>query len=1488
MNHQAQNLVPQKHRMGGGGGGGAQLIMNMDDVPDPRYIPRAVTFDDRNLVRSAQYDDEEGDEEWDDEDGDDVDDDDVDDGDDNEEDADDGDDTAKESVVHDERPIGGSGGKKSFEELLEEQLKEEEEKLRLDSQQTSGERKLPFLRKGEGIARFNSAPKKPPPRPPKRTLAGSKSAAKPPWVSGDAGGSGGGGGGDSVKSQGVGGQNRTGNVSKKDSVGNRLKAMSNGRPMERKGVRNGPKNVAASNFQKTARSPEHPPRKLTLIRSAANKKLEQQKARQNAEMETDAKLQRLVEDAQGRVQTLQVGSEKSGSRSPSGASRRSSRTDDHDSTELDSLAEFELMEEAMDNVSFCSNSSLVRKLVSSDYHKEAIGRLKTINESKKGITGESAEDSARGQNSRPGKNEKNNEELTEHEKAGATIKTQSAFFKANSDHNNINNNSNINENTSNSGSNNKKTLSSNGGGRNIQVAEPDSDASSSDATLTDSSDDNDDEFYDDKVEENKKEGFHRQQHQGGILQQGDGYTSLQNGLTTMKDSAAAHLSPELEQNFASYADKVGSNSQQTNSPSKALPRKVAPLAGKFSSANDTLSMLKALSQQAGYLTSGGGGAGDGGQKFDKSKNNSASLVAQAMSNGTADNRDPQVPPNFASSGAPFAFSAPNGASVVPVTSFGFTGLTETSQALQPSSLYSTMVQPTFTSAPSHHLGPESQQAENPLRSSLNKLYSSQKYNYNNGKSSAVVVDKLRNAAGDSDNYESEEEGNSSDDESDEYNSEEEEKLEKKKWCGEDKGKISQRLVEETGSHSEGKKVSTGTAERSGTVHEGAPGRLGSRSVATATAAAFDDEVEWTDEDEDAQTCLKSSSEPAPVPMSEGTMLSTPPTSRLVTRLFPKLKTKPSAEAEKASAALQQASAAPLAQSAQQQQQQADGIQSRVLRDKLKELEVEIERFRSENANLDRLRREREEGLSKLKQEIETFQKEKEQELKRLEDFKQEEIKKLKRERKLFETYQKKVRSMPDKKEREEIENLRQQLEEVQEELKRKESRWNSSTARLKNRLAEVELENGELKEEIRILERKRLEWMTAQSNAKVAGQQVNGKVSLEGSTVKSGGGSRAAQAGSSFPRSSTPTHEQDEPAIKSAPAGSNVKAPSEKGNLGSTAAQRPLTSGSSSAGSKIPAPMSGLRNGHPVVTNRPQGAMSRPQGGGVSEQTVLTNGRNGGGAGGVAAAVTQSVLAPPTAHSGLSGDGMQTENGPVPVMMENTIPNGVPAASMPGTRSSAVLDQTSKSAAALAIERAVVDKGDSAAYSETQHGDGKLEKTYRNGAKEIRFPNGTVKEISADGQTIVCRLANGDIRQIFPDHRVVYIFAEAEIMQSTFPDGLETFHFKNGQTERRYPDGTVEITFPTKDVKYLFPDGGQEVILTDGTVMQYNSKGERTVEYPSGDREVHTAEYQRREFPDGIVKTVYSDGRHETRFPNGRVRMRDKAGNVIMDQIVYR
>ena len=50
-----------------------------------------------------------------------------------------------------------------------------------------------------------------------------------------------------------------------------------------------------------------------------------------------------------------------------------------------------------------------------------------------------------------------------------------------------------------------------------------------------------------------------------------------------------------------------------------------------------------------------------------------------------------------------------------------------------------------------------------------------------------------------------------------------------------------------------------------------------------------------------------------------------------------------------------------------------------------------------------------------------------------------------------------------------------QLKELQDELKHKEQRWAASTSRLRDRLEYVERENAELKEEIKLLEKKRLE-----------------------------------------------------------------------------------------------------------------------------------------------------------------------------------------------------------------------------------------------------------------------------------------------------------------------------------------------------------------------------------------------------------------------------
>lgn len=72
-------------------------------------------------------------------------------------------------------------------------------------------------------------------------------------------------------------------------------------------------------------------------------------------------------------------------------------------------------------------------------------------------------------------------------------------------------------------------------------------------------------------------------------------------------------------------------------------------------------------------------------------------------------------------------------------------------------------------------------------------------------------------------------------------------------------------------------------------------------------------------------------------------------------------------------------------------------------------------------------------------------------------------------------------------------------------------------------------------------------------------------------------------------------------------------------------------------------------------------------------------------------------------------------------------------------------------------------------------------------------------------------------------------------------------------------------TEPNKLVMFSFRDGSK--------VIQFNT----------GQQEIHTADFKRREYPDGTIKTIYSDGRQETQYPTGRVRLKDAQGHIIMD-----
>ncbi|XP_076027823.1 centrosomal P4.1-associated protein isoform X2 [Genypterus blacodes] len=498
----------------------------------------------------------------------------------------------------------------------------------------------------------------------------------------------------------------------------------------------------------------------------------------------------------------------------------------------------------------------------------------------------------------------------------------------------------------------------------------------------------------------------------------------------------------------------------------------------------------------------------------------------------------------------------------------------------------------------------------------------------------------------------------------------------------------------------------------------------------------------------------------------------PPTSQLMTRLFPSLK--PKAQ----NAPLPPPSVAPESPGLQ--------VQSRHLRERLVELEMEIERFKRENAALSRLRQENERNQENLRRERSEFEKVKAEELARFEEDKREENRKLQKERKVFEKHILVTRAMPDKKEREEIKTLKQQLSSLQEELKRRESRWSSAQSRLRQQISSLSEENTALKEEVSMLEKLRLGvWRKAASDSEK---------------------DRDTRDASLFEnRTST--------AIKTVQFASQLDRGSGPLQCSAAATRGPRRDGLSAA-----------------------------------------------------AGMKSSLKWPTASSSSSSSSSVRTEGEKSP------------------DRPPAEEDRPSSSPGRDTKHHSVQSESECSEVTEVTHADGKVETVLAGGGRLIVFPNGTRKEVSADGLTAKVTFFNGDTKEIMADQRVIYFYAGAQTTHTTFPDGVEVLHFPNNQTEKHFPDGHKEITFPDQTAKMLFPDGREESVLMDGTVVRVNPDGTKEIRFNTGQREIHTADYKKREYPDGTVKTVHADGRQETSYPNGRLRVKDKDGNVLLDQ----
>ncbi|XP_020628467.1 centromere protein J-like [Orbicella faveolata] len=523
---------------------------------------------------------------------------------------------------------------------------------------------------------------------------------------------------------------------------------------------------------------------------------------------------------------------------------------------------------------------------------------------------------------------------------------------------------------------------------------------------------------------------------------------------------------------------------------------------------------------------------------------------------------------------------------------------------------------------------------------------------------------------------------------------------------------------------------------------------------------------------------------------DGLVASTPPTSALVTKLFPQMKPKqkvtqpPSKQAD---------NEIPKTQTGKEKKEESvDTIQSMAVREKLKELETEIDKFRTENAALAKMRTEREEGLKKLQTEIAAFEKQKTEELERLEQFREEELRKLRRERRVFEKYQKAARSMPDKKERDEIESLRGQVVELREELKQRESRWSAASTRNRQRIEALEQQNKELQEEVKLLEHYRLQQWREDEQAKQIKEEMDSrpKKPLQRKTAKT----TEEESGPRLPlRHRSPPLR---PAlVEAVPSSTPENATVDPGN-------RPLVA-------SIDANNNQARTPH-------------------QEEDASTD-----------------ILSK-----------SNEENSQISSMAKSQedITQEIRKSKRSPRRRSKTPDSSEK------LKRNVhfqdEEKND---QSDPRESVSLNERTTRQDPREIMHPDGKVYS------------------------KRIYYYSDAQTTHTTYPDGLEVLQFPSKQIEKHYRDGTKEIIFPDQTIKYLYPNGAEECVFSDGTIQKVSVEGERTIEFPNGQRETHTKYYKKREYPDGTVKTVYPDGRTETRYATGRMRVKDRDGRVLVD-----
>nr|XP_008173802.1 centromere protein J-like isoform X5 [Chrysemys picta bellii] len=602
---------------------------------------------------------------------------------------------------------------------------------------------------------------------------------------------------------------------------------------------------------------------------------------------------------------------------------------------------------------------------------------------------------------------------------------------------------------------------------------------------------------------------------------------------------------------------------------------------------------------------------------------------------------------------------------------------------------------------------------------------------------------------------------------------------------------------------------------------------------------------------------------------------------------------------------------------------------RRLTDKLEELEKEVGVYHGETPLLARMKEEQEKARHFLRTRMDQLETSKSQELNCLEEYKTDRIHTPQKEKVEFKKYATAARVTREEVKSEEIQMLKQQIAGLQEEFRRNESHWHAAHGKLKHQIEMLTKQNLELRDELRVSEHQRLEaekksravdFISRKSETPVSEAILRGTSSLanlEDRPLRS----------SHKSRNTTPVGRKT-PVEKHPPRDVNMKAVQRTESLKSVTREPREKTPSNHFHSRSTTP-TGRRTPH-------QGRLTPFEPEKVMHQSSLNEQRTYGRKSPVLPVSHLTVSKETNSSSYIKGrfsstsgssedtvlfrnqnddvcssescnnneETQEKENlclkrtqkslkpwdqtASVTLSRRNSIiPSG---RKTPAESFYALLDaeaKTSPPKSTLSRRSSLYEeskKSDEEVREKIEYADGKVEEVLTDGRRIITFRNGTKKEISADKRMTVVTFFNGDVKKVMPDQRVIYYYADAQTTHTTYPNGLEVLQFPNNQIEKHHPDGTKEIVFPDQTVKRFYDGGLEETVFPDGTVVKIEKNGDKMVMFSNGQKEIHTSQFKRREYPDGTIKTVYSSGQQETKYSSGRVRIKDEEGNIILNK----